>query len=542
MLSVASLAFGDYVLGNFEDLADPYFDGWVKSNPADANITISYSKNGVTLDSNSLKIADSTGTGFERAVTYSLFGNDANAVNEFRKHTKVSIDVTRLASDWAGPWGGWNPEHTSFTGYCELHLIIEAGSTDANVGTWAKGWNMAQIANWGSWNGDGPKSFVYDYSTILNEIDFDNLTYLGFSLATNWGNYSSGGVYYIDNVKLIGLGNAYQPDPANHKIDVNPTSTLSWSKGFGAVAHDVYIGTNFNDVNDANRANPRGVLKSQNQTALNYLPTLEAYKTYYWRIDEVNGPNIRKGEVWDFMTAYSGMGTVIGDMENGMNGWEPTWQGKTSFTYSTNGATLGKYSLAVQTVKNAEQDPGYWILKRDGVIDLTNMKLQVDVTLLASEWTGQTLEIGPLVVQTDLPVSWSQYAASAINRKTGLLSSTSWTGGGTSAYRTYTFDFSGPSMAPAYTHTDWANANKMTLLLALQNGAQGKGNFYIDNIRLVNIRLASTPRPAHFATDINTTPILGWAIGKDATSHDVYFGTDEAAVTNATTSNPMGGV
>ena len=535
-ISVASLAYGgDVLIGNFEGGS---MDGWGLADLSDSNITLSFSPNGATLDGNSLKIADATGNGFERVVTYSMVATDN--VSQFRNHTKVSLDLTRLASDWDTVWGGWNPDHSAYTGWSEFHMIIEAGSTDTGMGTWAKGWNLTQIANWGAWQGNNPKKMIYDYSLVLNQIDFNNLTYLGIVLATNWGNYAAGGVYYIDNVKLVGEGMAYQPDPENHAVDVPADSNLSWTPGAGAISHDVYLGTSFNDVNDANRTNQRGVLKSQGQTANTYDPTLEFYKTYYWRIDESNGTSIQKGLVWDFMTEYTGMGTVIGDYEIGMNGWEATWQGKTTFSYSTNGTTMGNNTLAVQTVKNALYDPGYWIIKHDGVLDLNNMKLQVDVTLLAPEWQGQTVEVGPVVVQTDLPVSWSSYAATAINRKTGLLAPNTWVGGTTSAYRTYTFDFSGPSMAPAYTHTDWQDATKMTILVALQNGAQGPGKFYLDDARLVNVRLASNPRPANLATDINTTPLLSWTAGKDATSHDVYFGTDETAVSNATTSNPLG--
>ena len=539
-ISLASITYGDHVIGNFENINDANRDGWSIADTngiPSPNITLSYSTTGATLDGNSLKIVDATGNGFERAVMYSLVAN--NDVNEFKKHTRVSMDITRRNSEWGGEWGGWNGDHSAFTGYCEFHMIIEAGSIDANLGTpWAKGWNMSQIANWGSWNGDSPKSFTYDYSLILNQIDFNNITYLGIVLATNWGNYTPGGVYYLDKVKLVGEEIAYEPSPANHTVNVQADSNLIWTKGAGAASHDVYFGTNFNDVNDANRASHPGLLHySQNQGPNYYNPgTLNSYTTYYWRIDEVNGLNIRKGAVWDFMTAYPGMGLVTGDWENGMNGWEATWQGKTTFSSSTKGATLGGYSLGIQTVKNTPQDPGFWIIKRDGVLNLTNMKLQVDVTLLASEWSGQTVTLGPLVVQTDLPHTWSQYTASVINRLNGGFAGNTWSGT-SNAYRTLTFDFTGAD-SDAYTHTDWADANKMTMILSLQNGAQGLGKFYIDNARLVNVFLAGNPRPAPGGTDVNKTPTLGWTKGKDATSHDIYFGTDETAVANATTSTP----
>jgi hypothetical protein len=534
-LSLVSITYGDgFLIGNFEGGS---MDGWGPETPSNPHITLTFSTNGATLDGNSLKIADSTGNDFDRAVAYSLVAN--NDVNEFRNNRKVSLDLTRIYG--AGNWGNY------VLGWSEFHMVIEAGSTDANVGkgVWAKGWELTQIANWGSWNGDGPKTFIYDYSTLLNQIDFNNLTYLGIILCTNWGGYSPGGVYYVDNVKLVGDGTAYDPSPADHAVDVNTTSTLGWTKGTGATSQDVYFGTNFNDVNDANRTNPLGVLKSQGQMANTYNPTLALYTTYYWRIDEVNSlGGIRKGEVWDFMTAFTGKGVVIGDWENGMNGWEPTWQGNPTFSYSaTKGVTSGSYSLGVQIAKLDTDDPAYWIIQRRGVLDLTNMKLQFDVTMFSSEWSGQTVTIGPLCVQTDADPdhTWRPYDVSGTDRNNGTSLGASWNGTG-NWYATYTVDFTGPTQIAdgSNTYSDWANTKRMTMLLALQTGGQGSGHIYLDNARLVNVKLAGNPLPATLATDVSKTPTLSWVAGMDATSHDVYFGTDATAVTNATTSNPLG--
>ena len=50
---------------------------------------------------------------------------------------------------------------------------------------------------------------------------------------------------------------------------------------------------------------------------------------------------------------------------------------------------------------------------------------------------------------------------------------------------------------------------------------------------------ARGPDPANGATGV-TSPLLGWNAGADAMWHDVYLGTDQIAVTNATSSDPMG--
>ncbi len=101
---------------------------------------------------------------------------------------------------------------------------------------------------------------------------------------------------------------AYHPVPVDGADRVSADVTLEWEKGGYAESHDVYLGTNFDDVNDANRGNPLGVLVSQNQSATTYTPAefLDLNTTHYWRIDEVNGApdyTIFKGEVWSFKTS-----------------------------------------------------------------------------------------------------------------------------------------------------------------------------------------------------------------------------------------------
>ncbi|HBG27985.1 MAG: hypothetical protein A2Y10_17310 [Planctomycetes bacterium GWF2_41_51] len=529
--SFASVTFAEgYIIGDFNDSSDPTHGEWVRAND-NPHITLSYGK---IADSNCLVITDSTGGDFDRGAEYSVVA-DGNDLTAFRRNHIISLDLLR---NWTGYTLGWS----------EFHMVIEAGRApeDTNGPAWSKGWNLVQIANWGSWNGTDPITYNYDYSTILNQIDFDNLGYLGIILCPNWGGYTGGGIYYVDNVKLLGDGMAYDPSPANHKVDVTADSILKWTKGAGAVAHDIYLGTSFSDVNDANRAIPLGVLVSENQNAdaNTYNPgTLTLYKTYYWRVDKVDSPGaVQKGEVWDFMTAFTGRGLVIGDFENGMNGWEPTWQGDSTFSYSAEkGVTLGAASLGIQIAQYTPDDPAYWIIQRNGVLPLSNMKIKFDVTLHGSEWSGTSVTLGPLCVQTDADPdhTWRPYDVKAIDRNTGAALTDNYTWNGTgNLYATCSVDFTGPTQVAdgALIYSDWANANKMTILIALQTGGQGNGHVYIDNVRLANIRLASNPMPGTFSADIAKTPTLKWTAGTGATSHNVYFGTNETEVANAATS------
>ena len=105
---------------------------------------------------------------------------------------------------------------------------------------------------------------------------------------------------------MTGGGNMAQasgPAPGDGEGDVALDATLTWSPGKGAGAHDVYFGTNAEDVNDASRSNA-GLLVSQEQSGTSYTPTgLALDGAYYWRIDEVNTTDdtITKGIVWSFM-------------------------------------------------------------------------------------------------------------------------------------------------------------------------------------------------------------------------------------------------
>ena len=111
---------------------------------------------------------------------------------------------------------------------------------------------------------------------------------------------------------------ASAPNPADEAIDVNRDAGLGWAPGEVAVTHDVYLGTVLDDVNDASRDNPMGVLVSQGQGATTYDPDglLDLGQTYYWRIDEVNGApdnTIFKVETWSFTVepfAYAVEGVV----------------------------------------------------------------------------------------------------------------------------------------------------------------------------------------------------------------------------------------
>ena len=153
--------------------------------------------------------------------------------------------------------------------------------------------------------------------------------YVGTSIAGQTGQVFEGlldDVYFYDHAlseaEVLGVMSgqpwpcALGPEPADGGLVEDTWANLSWSPGDFAVSHDVYIGDNFDDVNNGAESTFQG-----NQTGTFIVVGFPGFAfpdglvpgtTYYWRIDEVNDtePNSPwKGPVWSFgippRTAYN---------------------------------------------------------------------------------------------------------------------------------------------------------------------------------------------------------------------------------------------
>ena len=140
--------------------------------------------------------------------------------------------------------------------------------------------------------------------------------------------YTDYGHLYLDILRQETAQKAHGPNPLDQATDVCINSKLIWVAGFGAESHDVYFGTSFDDVNDADRNSPQ---YKGNQTTTIYDPgIMQANTTYYWRIDEIyDGTNVVKGEVWSFTTGYSVLLLSDGFEEN-FDKWATNWDRTTS--------------------------------------------------------------------------------------------------------------------------------------------------------------------------------------------------------------------
>jgi hypothetical protein len=133
-------------------------------------------------------------------------------------------------------------------------------------------------------------------------VDLTNITEMGIVIGD--GNEAGDGYVYFDDIRLYPPENiAYDPSPADGEYMVPLDVVLTWKPGRYSVSHDVYFGTDYQSLSDADRLSPeyRG-----NQYANTYdagtLESLEIARNYYWRIDEVSGTEVWTGNVWSFTT------------------------------------------------------------------------------------------------------------------------------------------------------------------------------------------------------------------------------------------------
>lgn len=177
---------------------------------------------------------------------------------------------------------------------------------------------------------NGPFTIYRPHSDLTGDRFVDFVDYAMLSL--NWqespgpcepnsGDIVKNGIVDIyDLAQLVAdwltcfVTEATDPGPGNNVVNVSSNVILRWSPGENCTSHDVYFGTDFNDVNDADIYEPDIYMGNQD---VNYWNTndydsngLEPDTMFYWRIDEIAGC-IAKGDVWSF-TTYSGPSIVAG--------------------------------------------------------------------------------------------------------------------------------------------------------------------------------------------------------------------------------------
>ena len=368
-------------------------------------------------------------------------------------------------------------------------------------------------------------------------------------------------LYHQGRTKAV---NPYPPDGAT---GIDPNVVLGWTPGYNALSHDVYFGTSYADVNDAYTFSDE---YKGNYDVNSYDPCgLDFDTIYYWRIDEVNEPNIVKGNVWSFTTRS----------EPNIISWWKFDEGSGATAYDSAGSNDGTINGATWT---SGQIGG--ALDFDGVDDYVDMadtvKNYLETSYTFSAWIKtrtilgvhgiavyrrSTFDIGyQILLQLQHNNSDVQFIVSSL---------------GNNAIASY------PDALTINTWYHVAGVREGNILNVYVNGVSGTpdsetfgtispDNFKIgandccghgidsffdgaiDDVMIFNSALSAqeiwgifrtgmsnkafAPHPADAATNVDPNVVLSWTPGKDVVWHDVYFGTSYEDVNDANTTVTLG--
>jgi hypothetical protein len=303
---------------------------------------------------------------------------------------------------------------------------------------------------------------------------------------------------------------AKNPNPDDAVIDVPQDIVLSWQPGEFALKHDVYLGTIFDDVNEADRTNPGEVLISEAQDANSYdAGILDFGQTYYWRMDEVNGAPDRtvfKGDVWSFEVEPFSIPvetiTATASSSNANMGPENTIGGaglNELDQHSTDGTTMWLSGMGDPTPSiQYEFDKAYKL--HEMLVWNSNQLVESFVGIGAKD----------VVVETSVDgATWTVLeGATLFNQATG------------------TADYT------ANTAIDLAGVMAKYIKITVNAGWGIMPQYGLSEVRFTYIPVeAREPQPAHEAADVAVSDAaLSWRAGREAVTHEVYLSTDPDAL------------
>ena len=460
--------------------------------------------------------------------------------------------IPRRTADWTATWGDANDVNYIFT-------------TDFNGGA----------INWPA--GDGSTNYVATAKT----------DYLGrITLTSTRGPSSPAGqpFAFVNALMVEPKGTfvetnyAHRPQPVDGAQAVSVDTLLKWRKGGLSEKRDVYLGTNFDDVNTADRSNPKGVLVSQDQDANSYDPpgSLQSSKTYYWRVDEVNTtppPNSYwKGKVWSFNTFIAGQPI----------GWWKLDESSGTIAHDSSGNQYDATIYGDPVWRTGSPYGGSGYLDFDGVDDYTDANyidgnnIQLPDLYTVTLWFKAEGGTGPRDIfsavgineghgillelrGSDVPAGRIRYIHRSPVQGTGVYQENTYTPAG---YDDNLWHHIAVVRASANSrliyidgvqvvaNTDGSSGFDLPLRAVfgtLRPGLlQRFWNGGIDDVRIYNSalsqteiievmrsKIASRPNPSKGATDVELTPTLSWLPGVYAANengHKVYLDPDQQNV------------
>jgi len=220
--------------------------------------------------------------------------------------------------------GYWDPNGTAentdddFWVNGDYHLKSQAGRWDPNSRSWAADNNTSPSVdtadpntplghepfpnggriNMGAYAGTIEASKSYFGSPTCETIVAGDIN---GDCTVNSLDFSLMAAHWLGQYHKTYPGLAADPNPAYGELNVSTDIVLTWAPGSNALSHDIYLGTDYSAVRNADKNCPE---YKANEIAATFTAEGLAEETpHYWRIDEV-GPNgeTTTGALWSFTT------------------------------------------------------------------------------------------------------------------------------------------------------------------------------------------------------------------------------------------------
>ncbi|MDH4240837.1 MAG: hypothetical protein OEW48_14865, partial [Phycisphaerae bacterium] len=252
---------------------------------------------------------------------FCILGQQWSDTNAVKAHSLYPADGSVILGDiWEGNIytlliftpGATAVKHTGY--FSEDYSKVESRAEDANLGsppyTYIPGWEYTFFAG-------NPQVPPANHTLVRGTQYYwtvDETDAMGNTFPGDIWEFAVQGYY------------AFEPDPPNEAVDVDTTVLLSWYPGLHMVnRNDVYIGTSWDDVNNADSTDTTGIYKGYTSETFYQCSNLAFNTTYYWRIDELYCHpypycHYYKGDVWCFTTVPPNLGAIKEELWFGIAG------------------------------------------------------------------------------------------------------------------------------------------------------------------------------------------------------------------------------
>ena len=428
----------------------------------------------------------------------------ATNIKTLSTETWYHLAVTWDGTNYAVYVDGTEEASGSYTGLSSLETYADAGN------------NGHVIERYETFEGVIDEVRFYDYALDANEM----------------------AIIADPNHYVSPAGN---PDPNDGATNVSVSIDLSWTAGVDANSHDVYLGTNYSAVADANNSSAE-FMGNVGTTSYSPVSDLDYSTTYYWAIDEldVNDVVIAYGDIWSFTTETdpNGGGSAPGPASNpsptdGATNVSITsdlsWTGDVNAT--GHDVYFGTDSTPDETEFQGNQvaaifDTGtmsnnttyYWRINEKNAVGTTTGSVWSFTTIVAA--AGQATNPSPADAAYDVSItadlSWS--AATGANNYNVYFGTDSTPDSG---------ELKGNQAATTYDLGTLSN-NTTYYWRIDPNNVAGITTGTVWNFTTIPVApsAASNPNPADGAASVSATANLSWTGDTTAANFDVYFGTD----------------